>query len=261
MTGKYPQLSRRSLLVALAPLCLAPLVFHQLHAREGGEFLPLPERANVFVHPEKLTPKDKLTDGGGFKAIEITSETTLLWVDLAPDARYSHPTEYILISAEGTRVVKGGWWPVLNGKALFRDGKPKVKFPVGRLEVKILESAYSGEVLLAGARRISLSLRLDLDNEGSGSGTLKLDPNTHFPVGGSTAMAIREIPVKLQAVKDEGQAAKGRRLFELKEVGPDGNVKEGGERWFLVRPAERRGAWWLILADRDGKFQDLLVLD
>jgi hypothetical protein len=44
----------------------------------------------------------------------------LLWLDLEPAARYAHDTQYILIAGKDTRVVKGQWWPVLNGKWLFR---------------------------------------------------------------------------------------------------------------------------------------------
>jgi len=40
-----------------------------------------------------------------------------------------------------------------------------------------LQSGYSGEVLIAGARRVSLSVVLD--RKGCGSGTLTLDPNIH----------------------------------------------------------------------------------
>ena len=99
-------------------------------ARETHQ--PLPQKANVFVHPEKLTVKDKLTDGQSGKAIEIKSETTLIWVDLNPDARFAHATEYVLISVEGTRVIKGNWWPVLNDKPLFRGEEKtyKSEFPV-----------------------------------------------------------------------------------------------------------------------------------
>src|SRR5262249_2601859 len=50
-------------------------------------------------------------------------ESTLVYVDLAPDARFAHPTQCILISAGGARVIDGNWWLVLNGKPLFRDGK------------------------------------------------------------------------------------------------------------------------------------------
>jgi hypothetical protein len=117
------------LLVDLAALGLLCLPGQPLTAQDKAKGLA--PKANVFVHPEKLTVKDKLTDGGKGTPIEIKSETTLIWVDLAPDARFAHPTEYVLISAEGTRVVKGTWWPVLNGKALFRDGKPyKADFPM-----------------------------------------------------------------------------------------------------------------------------------
>lgn len=85
-----------------------------------------PSGANVYTHAEKLTSKDTLTDGEKGTAIEIKEDTVLVWVDLMPDARFSHPTEYVLISASGTKVVKGNWWPVLNGKPLFR-GESKVE--------------------------------------------------------------------------------------------------------------------------------------
>lgn len=95
-----------------------------------------PSGAHVFVHPEKLTAKDVLSFGETGERIEIKGETTLVWVDLSPGARYGHPTECVLISTAGTRVVKGDWWLVLNGKALFRDGKSySVGFPA-RLGVK-----------------------------------------------------------------------------------------------------------------------------
>jgi uncharacterized Zn-binding protein involved in type VI secretion len=87
--------------------------------------------AQVYVYPEKLTPPDVLTFGESEMPIEIQGETTLVWVDLLPGARFGHPTECVLISAAGTRVVKGDWWLVLNGKTLFRDGKAyKSDFPV-----------------------------------------------------------------------------------------------------------------------------------
>ena len=81
-----------------------------------------PSTPKVFIYPMKLSSQDRLLDG--HTKIEITDETTLVWVDLMPEARFGHPTEYLLISASGTRIVKGDWWPTLNGKDLFRDGKP-----------------------------------------------------------------------------------------------------------------------------------------
>ena len=93
-----------------------------------------PSKAKVYVYPEKLTAKDKLSFGPGTEqkeTIPIKGETTLVYVDLAPDARFAHPTQCILISTEGARVIKGSWWLVLNGEELFRDGKDfKVDFPI-----------------------------------------------------------------------------------------------------------------------------------
>lgn len=95
---------------------------------------PVTERqsdAKVFAHPQVLVPGDNLTDGKSGRRFHITTETTLIWIDRMPDARYEHPTEYILISVDGVQIVKGGWWPILNGKDLFRDSQETaVKFPI-----------------------------------------------------------------------------------------------------------------------------------
>jgi hypothetical protein len=125
MVGNWRWFSVAALLVALG--CLVCFSAQPLTAQAQTEVRQ--PKANVFIYPHKLTNKDKLTDGAA-SPIEIKSETTLIWVDLAPGARFSHATEYILISPEGSRLVKGQWWPILNGKALFRDGKSyKVDFP------------------------------------------------------------------------------------------------------------------------------------
>lgn len=127
MTSKK-QVGQKMLWVALMGLCVAAFAPGNTPPQAAKAF---PKEAMVYVHPVKLTSKDKLTDGGKGNAITITTETTLIWVDLSPNARFSHPTEYILISATGSRVVKGQWWPVLNGKRLFGGNKPyKVAVPV-----------------------------------------------------------------------------------------------------------------------------------
>lgn len=112
-------ITRPGLAIVLAGICLTSTVFGCLQAQEKTAVPP--QTIHVYVHPKKLTAQDKLQDHD--TVIEIKGETTLIWVDLRPDARFTHPAEYILISAEGTRVVRGGWWPTLNGEALFRDGK------------------------------------------------------------------------------------------------------------------------------------------
>jgi len=101
-----------------------------LAAAQGGP----PNTAKVYVYPEKLTAKDKLSFGPSEeqkKTIPIKGEATLIYVDLMPNARFAHPTQCILISTDGARVIKGDWWLILNGKPLFRDGKDvKVDFPM-----------------------------------------------------------------------------------------------------------------------------------
>lgn len=86
--------------------------------------------ARVFQYHATLKSDDNLQDGENGSAITLDGETTLIWIDRMPEARYAHPTEYVLISGKGTRVVKGDWWPMLNGKPLFRDGqKFQIAFP------------------------------------------------------------------------------------------------------------------------------------
>ena len=92
-----------------------------------------PSKAKVYVYPLKVTPKDKLSFGVPQMEmpVAIKRESTLVYVDLNPTAKFSHPTMCILISNEGAEMIKGDWWLVLNGKALFRDEKDfKVNFPI-----------------------------------------------------------------------------------------------------------------------------------
>lgn len=100
-------------------------------ATNADKVAEVPHKAVVHVYPQELTPRDKLVDGPSGRAIEIRAETTLIWVDLLPDARYAHATQYVLISPRGTRVVDSQWWPELNGKPILR-GEPSadVRFPV-----------------------------------------------------------------------------------------------------------------------------------
>lgn len=86
--------------------------------------------ARIFQYHATLKAADKLQDGDSGPAIALDGETMLIWIDRMPEARYSHPTEYVLVSGKGTRVVKGDWWPVLNGRAIFRGGqKFQITFP------------------------------------------------------------------------------------------------------------------------------------
>src|SRR5262245_40725261 len=108
------------------------------------------------------------------------------------------------------------------------DDKPSEKLT--------LKSGYSGKMLVEGGRKVSLSVALD--GKGNGSGTLRLDPNIHEG-NTSTQIAIHEISIQLRLIPDEGQAAKGRRLYELRKVVMDdslGRAKVEPVRWLLVRP-------------------------
>lgn len=120
--------SRR--LAGLLVVCLACLLGRAPAAQEREDGRT--DAARVFVHPATLTAEDILTDGSRGRPIAIESATTLIWVDLMPGARFDHDTEYVLISAEGTRVIRGQRRPVLNGRGLF-DGATepyRVDFPL-----------------------------------------------------------------------------------------------------------------------------------
>lgn len=77
----------------------------------------------VYTYPYELTPDDKLTDGPEGSpegtTFKITEKTLLIWIDLHPDMRFIHDTQYIFISATGASVTDGHWWPELNGRRIL----------------------------------------------------------------------------------------------------------------------------------------------
>jgi len=85
----------------------------------------------VHCYPEELRPDDELADGETAIAT-IETPTFLAWVDLLPEAYFTHPTAYVLVGADGKVAVhEGGWWPVLNGKTVLygSDGAFAASFP------------------------------------------------------------------------------------------------------------------------------------
>jgi hypothetical protein len=121
-----------------------------------------------------------------------------------------------------------------------------------------LKSTYSKEMLVSGARQVHLSLKLD--EKGNGSGTLTFDPNIHDEFG-STCIAINDVPVQVRLVLEDGSAAKGRRVYELKPTGNEGKVDDGREHWLLIRPLKAGAPAALVFVDKDGKVQDVLVVE
>jgi hypothetical protein len=77
------------------------------------------ERIAVYVYPHELDSQDQLTDGPTEKLFKLYDNCLLIWVDLLPDAFFAHPTAYILISKDNTRVEDGQWWPELNGNIIL----------------------------------------------------------------------------------------------------------------------------------------------
>ena len=110
---------RRALSAAVLLLLLPSMPLNSLVPQVGADSI------RVHFLPQKLVPRDVLTDGLGGRAFHITEDTFLVWVDLAPDMFFTHETCYILISKHRIRIKRGGWWPVLNQKSLFTDGGEK----------------------------------------------------------------------------------------------------------------------------------------
>ncbi len=103
----------------------------------GGKSLdikPLPRRIDVYCHPHPLSSQDVLTDGdhsAGNKPFKFDEGSILVWIDLQPEARFAHSTAYVFFHKGESRMEKGGWWPVLNGKKiLYGESEPfSINFP------------------------------------------------------------------------------------------------------------------------------------
>jgi len=98
-------------------LCFAILLLFPLSVLSRG----LDQHINVHFFPHPLSPQDCLQDGPYGEELDISDDQFLVWVDLFPGMFFSHETAYILISQENVRIVKGDWWPVLNGKTILHN--------------------------------------------------------------------------------------------------------------------------------------------
>jgi hypothetical protein len=104
-----------------------------------------PDWINIYVFPHELTLHDSLTDGSTEKKIRVYPNTLLIWVDLMPLADFAHPTAYVLISKHGTRVEKGRWWPVLNGKMICYCEQNKIGVVSPFKVMRLLLNSEDGE--------------------------------------------------------------------------------------------------------------------
>jgi hypothetical protein len=114
--------------------------------------LGAPGSVAVCVFPHELNSNDRLQDGRSGRVLSLPDSTLLVWVDLAPAARFSHPTAYVLISPEGTQVEEGVWWPVLNGRRILQS-KPNSISVISPFQVKSndshIEVYFYSELLFA----------------------------------------------------------------------------------------------------------------
>lgn len=93
----------------------------------------------AYVFPHELNSKDRLQDGQSGRFLSVHDNTLLVWVDLAPAARFSHHTAYVLISPEGIKIEEGAWWPVLNGRGILHS-KPNLISVISPFQVRSNDS-------------------------------------------------------------------------------------------------------------------------
>ena len=98
-------------------------------------------------------------------------------------------------------------------------------------------------------------LSVELDGKGGGTGWLSFDPNKRsrglYGIDQYTLIGVQPVRVTLKVVRDENQAEKGRRMYEV----------SGGQsgRLCLVFPAETTSPCWLVIAGTGG-VEDMIVM-
>ena len=115
---------RKALTISLLIIAISlfPMLLEAKSSDKGHGILKpirLPHSVVAYIYPEELNTGDLLTDGPSGDPILIRDKTVLIWVDLDPGRRFAHPTVYVLIDDEGTRLLDGMWWPVLNQKGIL----------------------------------------------------------------------------------------------------------------------------------------------
>lgn len=55
----------------------------------------------------------------GEREIVLEEPSLVAWIDLQPQARFAHPTRYVIIGAREVRVIDGEWWPTLAGRPVL----------------------------------------------------------------------------------------------------------------------------------------------
>ncbi|HVK09750.1 MAG TPA: hypothetical protein VM597_13325 [Gemmataceae bacterium] len=122
----------------------------------------------------------------------------------------------------------------------------------------VLKSAYSPKLFVEWARQVHLTVMFDA--KGNGSGTLTFDPNIHDDLR-STGMAIKDITVRVRRVQDDHHAAKGRRLYELKQIPKDDRLRPAEPSWLLSVPTKKGAPCSLLFVGEDGKAKDVVMME
>jgi hypothetical protein len=78
---------------------------------------------HVYAYPVPLKAGDCLRDGPRGNPIQFKEGTTFIWVDLQPEAKFAHPTLYVLLSGRQAKLVDGQWWGQRKVQVRFRRSK------------------------------------------------------------------------------------------------------------------------------------------
>lgn len=94
----------------------------------------------IFIYPALLGPGESVRDGRDGQPVQLAEPTLLVWIDLAPEQRFPHPTCTVLIGESHVEVQAGTWWAMIDDEIRFPGAlaaAPDVVFPV-RLGASLL---------------------------------------------------------------------------------------------------------------------------
>jgi hypothetical protein len=148
---------------------------------------------------------------------------------------------------------------VLTAACLLAAGPAARADHLIRVLPAVYTSAYSEDPLRHGARQVTV--QLTFEGDGSGSAVLRFDPSRREG-SFSTLREVRDVRARFRLIHDDHHAPKGRRVYELTEAEGKGSVREmPDEHWLLVTPAKAGAPCSLLFVDKDGKVQDVLMLE
>lgn len=103
----------------------------------------------LHLLPGEIYPEDELTDGAKGKPLPIHQQSIVFWLDMQPTNRYEHPTQYIVIGAQGAEVIAGVERPTVRGNHHLL-GIPTVSPTRRTLLVEPLERPVEPDIEIGG---------------------------------------------------------------------------------------------------------------